>query len=178
MFRKSKSTTFRIIGLGMYPPFSALSYLLCLPFGDIWLGIRWTDLDCPHQTAWSNSKRPSVKCARFSVCGSNAAMLSPRPMNPRRACCRRTTQPSSVEGTARWLAQDPISHDLGRLSACQMRWRLETSDVDTSRNTKNQADLVYEHGRPAALLFSDILYTIIDRVQNFPCMGREGVQFI
>lgn len=56
-------------------------------------------------TAWNNSKRPSARSARSSVCASSEATPSRRRTSRRHACCRRTTRHRLAAGTERWSAR-------------------------------------------------------------------------
>lgn len=54
---------------------------------------------------WSNSKKPSAKCAKYNVCANNAAMRSRKPMSPKQECFKRTIRRERGGGMAKWRVQ-------------------------------------------------------------------------
>jgi hypothetical protein len=56
--------------------------------------------------AWSNSKKPSAKSAKYSACANNAATPSHKPMNLRQESSRLMTRQEKEAGMVRWPVRD------------------------------------------------------------------------
>src|SRR6187402_3676086 len=54
---------------------------------------------------WSNSKKQSAKCGKYSECVSSAAMRSRRQTSRKPAYCKLTIPLESVEDMGRWQVQ-------------------------------------------------------------------------
>ena len=55
---------------------------------------------------WSNSRRQSERCDKYSGCESKGAMLSVRRTRVKTGCCRHMIRLGSAGGTAKWRVQD------------------------------------------------------------------------
>lgn len=57
-------------------------------------------------TEWSNSKKPSAKCVKYSVCGNNVDMPFRRQMRVKREFCKRMIRRGREDGMERWRVVD------------------------------------------------------------------------
>ena len=82
-----------------------------------------------HRLEWSNSKKPSAKCAKCNVCANNAATPSHKPTSHKQECFKRTIRREKGGGMVKWRAQgrrlrrlreDDCDND--RIGSCMMEY--------------------------------------------------------